>query len=124
MKFHGQKLSCRIKLNYGRRATNLRNPNRKAPLSRLDRGIKRSLYLSKKSLSRLDRLKLGNFGDCKSVGEGIYELRIHYGPGIRVYYSRIGSKIVLLLCGGEKSSQKRDIKNAQELFKEYKAQKD
>ena len=77
-----------------------------------------------KILTRLDRLKLGNFGDCKSIGEGVYELRIHYGPGIRVYYSKIGRKIILLLCGGEKGSQRRDIKNAQAFLKDYKVRED
>lgn len=57
---------------------------------------------------RLDRLKLGNFGDCKTLQEGVCELRLHYGPGIRIYYGKIGNKIILLLCGGDKSSQIRD----------------
>lgn len=55
-----------------------------------------------KVLMRLDRLKLGNFEDCKTLQEGVCELRIHYGPGIRIYYGKIGSKVVLLLCGGDK----------------------
>ena len=70
-------------------------------------------------LMRLDRLKLGNFGDCKTLQEGICELRIHYGPGIRIYYGKIGTKIVLLLCGGDKGSQDRDITKAKEYLKDY-----
>ena len=70
-------------------------------------------------LTRLDRLKLGNFGDCKSLQEGVYELRVHYGPGIRVYYGKIGSKVILLLCGGDKRSQNRDIAKAKEYLKDY-----
>ncbi len=70
-------------------------------------------------LTRLDRLKLGNFGDCKSLQEGVYELRVHYGPGIRVYYGKIGSKVILLLCGGDKGSQNRDIAKAKEYLKDY-----
>lgn len=72
-----------------------------------------------KILTRLDRLKLGNFGDCKALSDKIFELRIHYGPGIRIYYSKIGNKIVLLLCGGDKSSQTKDINKAKEYLKQY-----
>jgi len=67
----------------------------------------------------LGRLKLGNFGDCKSLGNEIAELRIHYGPGIRIYYSKIGSRVLLLLCGGDKGSQTKDINKAKEYLKEY-----
>jgi putative addiction module killer protein len=70
-------------------------------------------------LMRLDRLKLGNFGDCKTLQDGVCELRIHYGPGIRIYYGKIGSKVILLLCGGDKGSQDRDIAKAKDYFKEY-----
>lgn len=69
--------------------------------------------------SRIDRLKLGNFGDCKALGEGIHELRMFFGPGYRVYYSLIGKEIVLLLAGGEKSTQDKDIKNAKQYFQNY-----
>ena len=61
---------------------------------------------------RLDRAVKGNFGDCESVGEGVSEMRIHYGPGYRVYFTRRGSVVYLLLLGGDKSTQKRDIKRA------------
>ncbi|MEZ4866254.1 MAG: type II toxin-antitoxin system RelE/ParE family toxin [Caldilineaceae bacterium] len=71
--------------------------------------------------SRIDRLRLGNFGDCKGVGEGVLELRIHVGPGFRVYFGVIGAEIILLLCGGDKSSQSRDIADAIGYWKEYKA---
>ena len=72
-----------------------------------------------KILIRLDRLKMGNFGDCKSIGDGVSELRIYYGPGLRVYYSRVGTKVLLLLCGGDKGSQTKDIDKAKEYWKEY-----
>jgi putative addiction module killer protein len=65
--------------------------------------------------SRLDRLALGNPGDVKPVGQGISELRIDYGPGYRVYFMRRGSEIIVLLCGGDKSTQATDIKTAKRL---------
>lgn len=68
-----------------------------------------------KLLVRIDRVRLGLFGDTKSVGHGVYELRINFGPGYRIYYARLGKDIVFLLAGGDKSSQKNDIKKAQGL---------
>lgn len=66
-----------------------------------------------KIVSRIDRMRFENFGDSKSVGDGVSELRIGgKGPGYRVYYQRTGTKIVILLCGGDKSSQKSDVKQA------------
>ncbi len=62
--------------------------------------------------ARIDRVELGNFGDTKSVGAGVYELRIPYGPGYRVYYVRQGAIVVILLAGGDKSTQNADIKKA------------
>jgi len=71
-------------------------------------------------LNRIDRLRLGNFGDCKSVGSGVYELRIHFGPGFRVYFGLHGNEMVVLLVGGDKSSQRKDIETATQFWKEYK----
>ena len=68
---------------------------------------------------RIDRLSLGNPGDVKSVGEGVSEIRIDFGPGYRIYFSRRGSQIVLLLCGGDKSTQPADIAKAKALAKEW-----
>lgn len=67
---------------------------------------------------RLDRMAGGNFGDAKSVGKGLMELRITHGPGYRTYYVWSGVVCVILLCGGDKGSQARDIVRAQELKKE------
>jgi putative addiction module killer protein len=67
---------------------------------------------------RVRRLALGNPGDVKPVGEGVSELRIHYGPGYRVYYVQRGNILIILLCGGDKSGQSRDIALALELAKE------
>ena len=63
-------------------------------------------------LVRIERLKTGNPGDVKPVGEGVSEMRIDYGPGYRVYYKKIGQKIIILLAGGDKKSQTKDIKTA------------
>jgi len=68
---------------------------------------------------RLNRIRLGNFGDVKAIGKGVYELRIPYGPGYRVYFARTGQRIVLLLCGGDKSSQQRDIGKAKAFLEDY-----
>ena len=74
--------------------------------------------------SRLDRLAYGNSGDVKSVGEGVSELRIDFGPGFRVYFQRRESRIILLLCGGDKSTQTKDIQLAKRLAKEWSEQDD
>ena len=69
--------------------------------------------------ARLDRLVADNFGDCKPVGGGVFELRIDHGPGYRVYYGIVGRSIVLLLCGGDKRHQAADIAKAIEYLKDY-----
>lgn len=71
-----------------------------------------------KVLVRIERLADGNPGDVAPVGEGVSELRIHHGPGYRVYFVRRGEEIVVLLCGGDKSSQTSDIARAKKLAKE------
>lgn len=68
---------------------------------------------------RLDRVKLGNLGNYRSVGQGVCELKIHYGPGYRVYFAFYGDKIVVLLCGGDKSTQVRDIQRAYECWADF-----
>ncbi len=68
-----------------------------------------------KIVARIDRFALGNSGDVSPVGEGVGELRIHFGPGYRVYVVQTGRKVVILLCGGDKDSQDRDIALAKRL---------
>ena len=70
--------------------------------------------------TRIDRLSLGNFGDCKPLREGVSELRIDWGPGYRVYYAMLGRTCVLLLCGGEKRKQASDINRAIVCLHDYK----
>ena len=72
-------------------------------------------------LARLARVRQGNLGDCKSVGEGVSELRVDYGPGYRVYFGQDGRTLVVLLCGGDKRTQDRDIRLARQYWHEYKA---
>jgi putative addiction module killer protein len=68
--------------------------------------------------ARIDRAEDGNFGDCEPVGEGVSEMRIHYGPGYRVYFVQRGMEIVILLAGGKKSTQSKDIKTALEIARQ------
>lgn len=72
----------------------------------------------KRIAQRLVRLEAGLFGDAKSVGDGVSELRIDVGPGYRVYFTRRGNTLVILICGGDKSSQSRDIAKAKQMAKE------
>ena len=68
---------------------------------------------------RIRCLISGNFGDCKSLNHGLYELRIDYGPGYRIYYCREGTRLILLLCGGDKRTQAADIERARDYKKDY-----
>jgi putative addiction module killer protein len=68
----------------------------------------------------IGRLRLGNFGDSKRIGE-VFELRVHVGPGYRVYYGREGTDVVILLCGGDKGSQSRDIECAEAYWRDYRS---
>jgi putative addiction module killer protein len=74
-------------------------------------------------LARLLSATFGNFGDCEPVGEGVSEMRIHVGPGYRVYYTRTGSTVYVLLAGGVKASQSQDVRRAKEMARELKKAK-
>ncbi|MBU0579895.1 MAG: type II toxin-antitoxin system RelE/ParE family toxin [Candidatus Margulisbacteria bacterium] len=91
----------------------------KSPFEEWMNGLK-DLKIISKVRARLNRIRLGSFGDCKSLHEGVFELRIDFGPGYRVYYGRHGKEIVILLCGGTKKKQSKDIKIAKEFWKDYK----
>jgi putative addiction module killer protein len=71
--------------------------------------------------TRLNRIRLGNFGDCKALGDGVFELRLAFGPGYRVYFGRDGEQVVLLLGGGDKSSQARDMEKAKAAWNDYRS---
>jgi putative addiction module killer protein len=68
-------------------------------------------------IARIRSAEAGNFGDCVPIGDGISEMRVHVGPGYRLYFCRRGDVVYLLLCGGDKSSQKKDIKLAKSILK-------
>lgn len=67
---------------------------------------------------RIERMASGNYGDCEPVGSGVYELRLDFGPGYRVYFAEEENVVVILLCGGDKSTQKKDIINAKHYLAE------
>lgn len=71
-------------------------------------------------IERIRSAERGHFGDSKALGEGVAEMRVHYGPGYRVYFTRVGNVVFVLLCGGTKDKQKRDIARAQTMARELK----
>ena len=79
----------------------------------------RDAALRRRILQRLFRVQSGNYGDYKPVKGGVFELRLHFGSGYRIYFGEDGERIVVLLCGGDKSTQKNDIESAQTYWKEY-----
>ena len=74
--------------------------------------------------TRLARIRLGNMGDCKPVGEGVFELRVDFGPGYRVYFGQEGDTLVILLCGGDKGTQDQDIQKAKKYWTDYRRRDD
>ena len=71
-------------------------------------------------MSRLDRIESGNLGDARSLGEGLHEFRFFFGPGYRIYFGMIGQKLVILLCGGDKKPQEKDIRTARSYWEQFK----
>ncbi len=78
----------------------------------------KDMQAARRVQARIDRAEDGNLGDCEPVGEGVSEMRIHYGPGYRVYFVKRGMEIVILLAGGNKSTQSKDIKIALEIARQ------
>ena len=103
-----------------KRTANLPCPKRSRHLS--PNGLKslQDRRTRKRIQSQIDRIESGNLGKPKPVGDGVFELRFQFGPGYRVYFGQVGNTIVLLLCGGDKSSQDRDIEQAKAYWQEYK----
>ena len=91
--------------------------NGKTPFEHWLEGLKDSMTRARIK-ARVNRLRLGNFGDSKSVGQGVFELRLDFGPGYRIYFGR-ASSMVLLLCGGSKKSQPADIEEAKRYWNDY-----
>ena len=95
-------------------------PNGTVPFDRWFYSL-RELNAKLKIQGRIDRVQDGNLGDSRSVGEGVCELRINYGPGYRVYFGQVGATIVLLLIGGDKDTQEQDIRKAKEYWTDYRS---
>jgi putative addiction module killer protein len=96
-----------------------RNQNGRVPFTEWFESIRDSRAQGRIE-ARLISLEFGNFGDFKSVGSGVFELRIHVGKGYRVYFGEVDNIVVLLLCGGDKSSQQQDIERAKTYWQNYK----
>ena len=96
------------------------HPDGREPFSQWLRGL-RDGSTRNRIRQRIARVRLGNFGDTRSVGEGVRELRIQFGPGYRVYFGREGDLVVILLCGGDKSTQARDIEHAHDYWRDYRS---
>ena len=95
------------------------DPNGREPLTEWLESI-RDQKTRNRIQVRLNRLEFGHFGDCKSVGEGVFEIRLQFGAGYRIYFGEVDKTVVLLLGGGDKSSQTRDIEYAKTCWLEYK----
>ncbi|GAB1409278.1 type II toxin-antitoxin system toxin HigB [Desulfovibrionales bacterium] len=95
------------------------NEQGKEPLTEWLAGFRDRMVQARLRL-RLKRLEAGNFGDWEPVGEGVLELREHFGPGYRIYCGRHGKQVVILLCGGDKKTQARDIDQAHRYWQDWK----
>ena len=93
--------------------------NGKCPFREWIRSL-RDVHLRSRIRVRLNRIRLGNMGDCKSVGDGVLELRMNFGPGFRIYFGQQGDRVVILLCGGDKKSQGADIRLAKLYWEAFK----
>lgn len=105
-----------------KRTLEYQTPDGQTPFRDWLTGLKDKRAMAK-VLSRLATVRAGSMGDCKSLDGGLYELRIDFGPGYRVYFGQDGQTLVILLCGGDKSSQAKDISKARDLWAAYKGEK-
>ena len=96
-----------------------RAPNGQEPFTEWLKSL-RDQRTRKRIQNQIARIESGNLGDHKSVGDGVFELRLDFGPGYRIYFREVDNTIILLLCGGDKSSQDRDIERAKAYWQEYK----
>ena len=96
-----------------------RDPNGREPFTEWLKSL-RDQRTRKRIQTQIHRIESGNLGDHKPVGDGVFELRLHFGAGYRIYFGELDNTIILLLCGGDKSSQDRDIVRAKVHWQEYK----
>ena len=108
-----------MRVAHPRRIQIYRAPNGQAPFTKWLKSL-RDQKTQKRIQSRIDRVASGNLGKPEPVGDGVFELRLHFGPGYRIYFGEVDNTIVLLLCGGDKSSQSGDIDRAKVYWQEYK----
>jgi putative addiction module killer protein len=99
-----------------------RSKTNKEPFTEWFRSLK-DTRAKQKVIARLARVRTGNLGTINSVGEGVQELKIDYGPGFRIYFGQEGNELVILLCGGDKKTQDSDIREAKAYWKEFKKEK-
>jgi len=96
-------------------------PNGKSPFREWLEGLDRPV--AARIQARIYRFELGNLGDAKGVGDGVFEARFDFGPGYRLYFGRDGGTFIILLCGGDKDTQNKDIRRAKELWADYRKRK-
>ena len=94
------------------------DPNGREPFTEWLKSL-RDQRIRKRIQTQIHRIESGNLGDHKPVGDGVFELRLHFGAGYRIYFGEVDNTIILLLCGGDKSSQDRDIERAKVYWQEY-----
>ena len=114
-----RKRKNRMRVAHPRRIQIYRAPNDQAPFTEWLKSLQDG-RTRKRIQNRVARIESGNLGDHKPVGDGVFELRLHFGPGYRIYFGEVDNTIILLLCGGDKSSQNGDIDRAKAYWQEYK----
>lgn len=115
-------MSYIISMSIAYEITYYRTENGEKPAKEWLNGLRDTVARTKVHI-RLDRAKLGNFGDTRSLGDGVNEIKINFGPGYRIYYAIDGKNIILLLLGGDKSTQAKDITRSKEFWKDHKRRK-